>query len=219
MDSHGFYPGWPFGRQEPELGALCEWIDSRMHHSNGGREWGIWGGVTGTLFGLAGSTIGILLGAMQLNPEQYPMALIGPLLVAGFGSSMTGVIILRRQTPGQRAARKAMAEARNFTWQLVSARMQGNLKGTLGEERALALNAGAKAYLKAKHALSNAAWQAVSPDTEHAATRDRTGVAMDVAMARLVTMVGQPRNAWPPMPGTRAMHRRTFGRSFRRCVF
>jgi hypothetical protein len=191
MNPNGFNPQWPFIRQEPELGALYDWIDSRMQHGHQGRDWGIWGGVTGTLFGLAGGSIGVLLGAMQVSPEQNPMALVGPLLVAGVGSALTGFIIHRRQTPGQRAARRAMAEARNFTWQLVSARMQGNLKGILGEDRAFALNAGAKAYLRSKHALATAAWQAVGPDSDYASTRERTSIAMDVAMARLVTMVGQ----------------------------
>lgn len=191
MDPNGFHSGWPFARQEPELSSLCQWIDSRMYHANQGRDWGIWGGVTGTLFGLAGGSIGILLGAMQINPESHPMALIGPLLVAGLGSALTGFVILRRQTPGQRAARKALAEARNFTWQLVAARMQGNLKEYLGEARALALNEGARAFFKSKQALSSAAWQAVAPDTEYAATRDRTSVAIDVGMARLVTLIGQ----------------------------
>lgn len=191
MNPNGFNSGWPFARQDPELGAIYEWIDSNMHQHHLQRDWGIWGGVTGTLFGLAGGSIGVLLGAMQINPEQYPVALVGPLLIAGMGSTLTGFILRHRENPGRRAVRNAMWEARNFTFQLVGARRRGNLKSLLGEDRALALNAGAQAYLRAKHVLANATWQAVSPDSDYAATRDRTAVAMSVAMARLVTMIGQ----------------------------
>ncbi|MGV3616411.1 MAG: hypothetical protein ACO1SV_13860 [Fimbriimonas sp.] len=191
MNPNGFHFGMSFGRQEPELASLYDWIDSGMSQTHYGRDWGIWGGVTGGLCGLAGSSIGITVGAMGIDPGTNPAVLIAPFTVALLGSGLLGLYFLRRQTPAQRAARKAMADARNFTWQLVSARWQGNLKGLIGEDRALALNAGAAAYMRAKQALKSSAWQAVAPDTEYAATRERTAVALDVAMARLVTMIGQ----------------------------
>lgn len=191
MNPNGFHFGLSFGRQEPELASLYDWIDSGMHDPQHGRAWGIWGGVTGGLWGLAGGAIGIMAGAMGLDPSAHPAVLLVPFGIATAGSVLSGLWVVTRQKPGRRAARKALADARNFTWQLVSARWQGNLKGLLGEDRALALNAGAAAYMRAKQALSNSAWQAVPPDTEYAATRERTAVALDVAMARLVTMIGQ----------------------------
>ena len=185
------HPGWPHGPREAELGSLYDWIDSRMAHHHNGREWGIWGGVTGSLFGLAGGTIGVLVGAMHLPPSTYPWAIGGPLVTAAALSMLGAVIIHKRQTPGQRAIKQAMADARTFTWQLWGARWQGNLKVTLGEDRAFALNEGAASYLRARQALNSSSWKAVAPDTEWAATRERTTVAMEVAMARLVTTIGQ----------------------------
>ena len=186
------HSNWPFGKNEPELRSLYEWIDSRAMNNGYGKEWGIWGGVTGLLFGVAGPTVGVLASTNASAPPAVMAMMIGiPLGTAALASAVMGWVMYRRQSPARREANRAMADARTFAWQLVSARWQGNIKGLIGEDRALALNEGAAAYLRARQALNSTAWKAVSPDTEYAATRERTEVAMDVAMARLVTMIGQ----------------------------
>jgi hypothetical protein len=189
---------WLHGRQEPELRSLAEWLDTRASVQQNSRDGGIIGGVSGSLFGLAGAAIGVMAGGFDLQPEIYPMVIVGPLVVASLGTALTAFLVVSRRTPAEREARRAQASSRGFIWQLSMARWQGNLKEFLGEDRALLLNEGAHAYLRMKSALESPAWRAVAPDTEFAATRERTAIAMEVAMARLVTSIGQGALATAP---------------------
>jgi hypothetical protein len=96
-----------------------------------------------------------------------------------------------REGRRDREARHAFSEARSFTWQLIAARWQGGVTTLLGEERALALNEGASHVLRCQQALRSLAWASVGENTEYAAVRERVSRAMDLAMARLVCVIGR----------------------------
>lgn len=184
---------WWNPRQEPELRSLCAWLDSTMTDHHHGRE-------TGLILGVCGAIVGVAAGCSALigafDPRAIPYELRSSSLMviwlwAMLSMAAAAFLIRRRRSPLQREAMRAFANSRNFVWQLISARHRGNLRNTLGEARALALNDGAGAYLRAKAALEHPAWKAVAPDAEFAATRERTKIAIEVAMARLVTIIGQ----------------------------
>jgi len=194
----GYNPWASWLRSEPELRSLYEWLDNEGPHKDNGRRWGIWGAITGTSFGLAGGTIGIIAGVMGIDPGQHPTALIVPLAVAGMISLSSAAIIHHRQRKESHEVQRLMADARMFTWQLISARWQGSLKNMLGEDRALALNSGAELALRCKRALRSTAWKAASEGSEYANVRQGVGNAMDIAMARLVAIIGRGASATDP---------------------
>ena len=89
---------------------------------------------------------------------------------------------------------RSFSEMRGFLWKLISARWQGNIKALIGDDAATALNSAAYEYLQCRSALNSPAWQGVSSDSPWAQAREKTRLAMDVAMSRLVTMIGQGAN-------------------------
>jgi hypothetical protein len=181
-------PNW-WGKSEPELRSLYEWIDQQTHgQTTGDRRGGIAGGVVGAIWGVMGGLIGILAGALQINPA---IAVTVPVVCAVFASTAVLIWYLRGRTESDKAVARTTAEMRGFFWKLMSARWQGNVKGLIGEDGAMALNAAAYEYLQCRTALNSPAWQAVGSDSPWFQARDKTRVAMDVAMARLVTMIGQ----------------------------
>lgn len=135
---------------------------------------------------------------LNSNPRLMLIAIGATMATTLLGFGISTATILLRRTPAEREAAKAMAGTRNFVWQLQMARWSGGIRSMLGDDRALALNRGAGAYLRAKEALGNPAWKSVAPDTEFAATRNRTETALEVAMARLVTVIGQGQNSQSP---------------------
>ncbi|MEZ0325061.1 MAG: hypothetical protein ACAH95_04085 [Fimbriimonas sp.] len=180
---------WWGAKSEPELRSLYEWIDQQTHGQTvGDRRGGIAGGVAGGIWGLVGGSIGILAGALQIGPA---ISVAVPIIVGAVASSAVLVWYLRGRTEGDKAIARTTAEMRGFFWKLMSARWQSNVKGLIGEDGALALNTAAYEYLQCKTALNSPAWQAAGSDSPWYQARERTRVAMDVAMSRLVTMVGQ----------------------------
>jgi len=177
---------WNWLRQEPELAALYQWLDSERP-SPRGREWGIWGGITGTAFGLAAAFTAFIL---NTGPTRYEL-LVFPFAIAGVISLVAAAAILRQQLPAQKMVQNAFRDAYPLMWQLVSARWKGNVTGLLGQDRAHALNEGAEYALRCREAIRSAAWQAVAPDSDFVRAREATGQAMEIAMARLMTTIGQ----------------------------
>ena len=145
------------------------------------------GGLIGVLLGLGGGFAGLAAGLSEsgvLYTIQVFAAVVA-VLVPGF------LVFAFWRSEADRRVARAYARTQGFVWQLTSARWRGNLLAMLGPDRAAVLNAGASSYLRAKQALASVAWKSVAPDSEFAATRERTEVAIEVAMARLITIVGQ----------------------------
>jgi hypothetical protein len=177
-----------WSRGEPDLISLYQWIDLQAHGSMGDRRAGIFGGVLGMVWGLMGALVGILAGGLHIDPRfSVPLPLLFGLLVS---LGMT-IWYVKGRTAADKAHARAVGEMRSFLWKLLSARWQGNVKALIGEEAALALNEAAFSFLQCRSALSTPAWQAAGSDSPWASARDKTRIAMDVAMSRLVTLVGQ----------------------------
>lgn len=187
---HAFSP-WPWMKSEPDLQSLYQWLDSEAPQLGGQREWGVWGGITGASFGISGSAIGIMAGALQIDPARFPIIIAAPLTFATTISVAAAIITFQHRQKRMGETGRALREARQFTWMLVAARWQGGIKGMLGEERALALNEGARQVIRCHQALRSSSWRGVGDATEYAAVRERVGAGMDVAMARLVTLIGR----------------------------
>ena len=134
--SFGMYqmtPNW-WGRNEPELRSLYEWIELNTHHGGGvDRRGGILGAILGSTWGLVGGSIGFLAGALQVNPAisvAFPVA-------TGVLISLAGVIwFIRGRSEADKTALRSYQEMRGFLWKLVAARWQGDLKELLGAEAA-----------------------------------------------------------------------------------
>lgn len=183
-------------RSEPELRALAQWLDNEYPRMNAGREWGLWGGITGVSFGLGGGMIGILAGAMQMAPSHHPWVVAGPLVAAATVSALAGLIIARqRRQRFEAEQRREFADAGKTTWQLVVARWQGSIKATFGADRALALNEGASHVLRCHASLRSGPWKSVGEGSEYARVREKVGNAIDLSMARLVSVIGRGTDA------------------------
>jgi hypothetical protein len=177
-----------WGRGEPDLLSLYKWIDLQSHGTGSDRRGGVFGAVVGGFWGLMGGTIGLLAGGLQIDPA-YSVTI--PVALGLAVSSCMTIWYVRGRTAADKAYAKTVGEMRSFVWKLMSARWQGTVKSLIGEEAALALNAAAYEYLQCRTALNSPAWQAVGSDSPWASARDKTRIAMDVAMSRLVTMIGQ----------------------------
>ncbi len=186
---HPNQPNSWWGKSEPELRSLYEWIDLQSHGQTiGDKRGGLAGGIAGGIWGLMGGAIGIMAGALQIHPG---VAVGVPVAIGAVASMGVLVWYLRGRSEAEKAIARTTAEMRTFFWKLMSARRQGNVKSLIGEDGAMSLNSAAYEYLQCRTALNSHAWQAVGSDSAWYQARDRTRVAMDVAMSRLVTMIGQ----------------------------
>ena len=179
---------WP--RAEPELRSLNEWLDSEAQQYGGKRAVITVCTVTISYF-LATMIAVILLKANHVKLHDAPGMLIWPMAVATLISSVTGFWYYRSQSIEEREHRKLVGEAQSFAGQLQSARWMGGIKAKLGEPAALALNEAAYDFLRCKMALKSPAWRGLSSDSAWAAARDKADMAMEAAMARLLTMIVQ----------------------------
>lgn len=176
-----------WGKSEPELRSLYEWIDLQQHGSGPNRA-GLVGGIVGATGGVMGGMIGVLVGALNVSPA---LGVTGPLAVWAVISSITVGWYLRTRTEQEKALVQTVAEMRSFYWRLLSARWQGNISGLIGEASAAVLNQGAHEFLRCRTALRSPGWKAVDSESAYARARLATATAMEAAMARLVTIIGQ----------------------------
>ncbi|HSI71811.1 MAG TPA: hypothetical protein VK934_01425 [Fimbriimonas sp.] len=177
-----------WSRGEQDLISLYQWIDLQTHGTANDRRGGIYGAVVGSFWGLMGASMGVLAGAMQIDP-RFSIAI--PVAAGLMTTAAMTIWYVKGRTTAEKAYAKTMGEMRSFLWKLISARWQGGVKALIGEEPALALNAAAYEYLQCRTALNSPAWQAAGSESPWASARDKTRIAMDVAMSRLVTLIGQ----------------------------
>ncbi len=176
-----------WGKTEPDLRSLYEWLDTQAQYSSSPRS-AICGAIIGTSWGLCGASIGVLAGAFHIHPI---ISVAIPITVAAAATITAVVWSVRGRTQADKALARTNAEMRGFLWKMISARWQGNIKGILGEPSALELNQAAFEYLKCRNALRSPSWLAAGSDSAWSEVREKTRVAMEVAMARIVTLVGQ----------------------------
>lgn len=185
---------WSRYKTEPDLRSLYEWLDTEFHRHAPGQEWGIWGGITGAVFGLAGGSMGMLGGLFHIDLETNPGLTVLPMVFAALVSCTAAVFTARtsrQRNAGRSEMRRTLNEARHFLWRLVAARRHGMVKEFLGESCALALNEGASHVLRCHRALRSVAWGSAEEQTEYSAIRNRVNNSMDLAMAKLVSHIGR----------------------------
>jgi hypothetical protein len=176
-----------WAKAEPELRSLYEWIDLQQQNSGNNRA-GIAGGIVGGLGGVMGGSIGLLVGGMGLSPS---IGVTVPLVSWAILSLGVVAWYLRSRTETEKTLARTVAEMRSFYWRLMSARWQGNVAAMIGQDSAAVLNKGAFEFLRCRNALRSPGWKAVQADSAYARARTATATAMEVGMARLVTMIGQ----------------------------
>lgn len=187
------YHWW--GKAEPELRSLYDWIDLQQHSAGSSRGSTV-GALIGASSGLMGATIGILCGAFRFPPligVGIPLALWGGMAVAIL------VWYARSRTDQDRALSQTVSEMRTFYWKLMTARWQGNILEMIGPDCAGILNEGAGEYLQCRNALRSPGWRAVDASSPYAQVRVAASTAMETAMARLVTLIGQGVDPKGPM--------------------
>lgn len=180
--SHRWMWNWG-GRVEPGLEALCEWMDQEMHRVADVKG-AILGATLGPVWGLAGGSIGVLVGGLGLSP-WWICAPVGIALTVTVGMVTWYV---KTRNAEEKAHAKLRGEARGIIQRLWSARWMGRLKQTLGDAPAFALNEAAKQALRCRNALDSPVWKASGADSPWRKTRDTALRAMDGAMAQMVLL-------------------------------
>lgn len=180
---------WSGMRNEPELRSLYEWLDTQTNYA-GGKAGAILGAVSGVSFGFA-----ILIGVLLLKGNHTglhsnPGMMLWPLTGATVVTLATWAGLYLKASSSQKEHWRLTGGARSFAWKLYSARWSGNVGGTIGQESALALNGAAYDFLRCQAALKSHAWRGLSSDSAWATARDKAELAMEAAMARLMTMIG-----------------------------
>ncbi|MDR3690754.1 MAG: hypothetical protein P4L46_15360 [Fimbriimonas sp.] len=184
------WSAWSGLRNEPELRSLYEWLDTQTNYA-GSKIGAIVGTVAGISFGIAMFLGVVLLKASHLPLRESPAYMIVPMVGAIAVTMGTWAYMYARATAGQKEHWRRLGGSRSFVWKLWSARWSGNLAGTIGKESALALNAAAYDYLRCRDALQSPAWRGLSSDSAWASARGKAEMAIEAAMARLLTMMGQ----------------------------
>jgi hypothetical protein len=177
-------------RSEPELRSLYEWLDTQTNYA-GGKAGAIVGSVVAFTF-VAATVLGVvLLKSTHLGLRSAPGLILWPIVVASAISFGTWGYYYYKATSRQKDHWRRAGGTRSFVWKLWSARWSGNVSNSIGEPSALALNAAAYDYLRCHAALVSPAWRGLSSDSAWASARDKAEIAMEAAMARLLTMIGQ----------------------------
>lgn len=174
---------------EPDLRSLIAWIDQKANYYGDWRG-GVMGAILGASGGVMGGLIGILAGGANLDPSSHPWVVVGPLLGWGVISAVTLRWYFKNRNERQKLAAKTYAESRGYFHKLLWARYAGNIKGFLGEDRAIKLNEAAMQWHRCKSALDSTGWEAVESDSVYADTKRKIQSAMDIGMAQLLLLFG-----------------------------
>jgi len=184
------WAAWSGMRSEPELRSLYEWLDTQTNYA-GGKAGAIVGAVTGCSFAIAVTLGVILMKSAHGGMHSTPGLMLWPLAGASIMTAGTWAWYFVKSTANQKEHWRRAGGIRSFVWKLWSARWSGNVSGAIGEPSALALNAASYDYLRCQAALRSPAWRGLTSDSAWASARDKADLAMEAAMARLMTMIGQ----------------------------
>ena len=181
---------WGWGKTEPDLLSLYEWVDTQSNYGGSKRDW-----ILSTIIAISYSVALFLsLGYYKLNHikvHDSPWLLLVSLGGATFVTFLAIGWLSWSGSQELREHRRQVGAAQSFLWKLYSARWQGSIKSLIGEEAALALNSAAYDVLRCRMALKSPAWRGLSTDSPYLTVRDRAQMTMEAAMARLLTRIGQ----------------------------
>src|SRR5688500_3486461 len=95
-----------WGRSEPELRSLYEWIDLQQQHHGGARN-GILGAIIGTSWGILGGSIGVLAGGLCIHPS---ISVTIPIVTASAITAAALVWFFKNRTEDEKNVARVMAE-------------------------------------------------------------------------------------------------------------
>lgn len=175
----------PWRKTEPGLEALVEWLDLHYRHSPT-QAWGFWGGLVG---GSAGLACGVMAIVSNMRESRQFVILFPFLAWLLFSLGMTFWVIKRN-----RSNKVWSTASKGIMFRLSQARWQGNLRQTLGEERAKTLNDGAAIYLQTLSTLQSPHWNVATGLPVWSKMKMKATHAMDSAMGHLVLQIASHGN-------------------------
>jgi hypothetical protein len=181
---------WGWAKTETDLVSLYEWLDSQSNHGGTKRDW-ILTSVILVCYGIAlFASLGFYKGN-HIKVHDSPGVFLWSMGGATLATMLAIAWYYWTGSKEVREHRRQIGAAQSFIWKLYSARWRGSIKGLIGEEAALSLNAAAYDVLRCRLALKSPAWQGLSADSPYLTIRDKAGMTMEAAMARLLTRIGQ----------------------------
>ena len=181
---------WSGVKTEPELRSLYQWLDTQMYQGNN-RPANLAAAIIFSSCVIAPIVGAILIKKAHTTIHVSPELFWGPLAVAAGISLATGAWYYIKSRALQQEHARLIKGSRTFVWKLYTARWSGTVGDTIGQEAALALNDAAYDFLRCQTALRSPAWQSLGNDSSWSTARNKAELAMEGAMARLMTAIGQ----------------------------